>query len=75
LGGYLEHALPKWHFYPVAYEQHRLLFESAPAGTVSTFNDSRAVHLWNQMIEGTDKNARFPVDSPFERLWALYVTD
>ena len=71
--GYLEHALPKWHFYPVAYEESRRLFESAPAGGSSTFNGSRAVHLWNQLIDGADKNSRFPPDSPFERLWARYV--
>jgi hypothetical protein len=34
------------------------------------------VHFWNQIIEdgrAVDKNARFPSDSPFERLWARYI--
>jgi len=71
--GYIEHALPKWHFYPVAYEQNRLLFKRVPAGVPSTFDGSRAVHLWNQLIDGADKNARFPQDSPFEQLWSRYL--
>jgi hypothetical protein len=72
LGGYLEHALPKWHFYPIGYEESRRLFESPPPGAPANFNGSRAVHLWNQLLDGADKNARFPQDSPFERLWARY---
>jgi hypothetical protein len=71
--GYLGHALPHWHFYPVRYEENRVLFESPSAGEEPTFNGSRAVHLWNQLIEGPDKNGRFPPDSPFERLWARYL--
>ena len=74
--GYTEHALPKWHFYPIRYEDHRVLFQSPPPGENMTFADSRAVHLWNQLIEAghvLDKNARFPPDSPFERLWERYV--
>jgi hypothetical protein len=74
--GYTEHALPQWHFYPVRFEEHRVLFESPRAGADLSFHGSRAVHLWNQLIEAgrvLDKNARFPPDSPFERWWAEYV--
>ncbi len=74
--GYTKHALPSWHFYPVPYEDHRLLFESPRGGGATAFNGSRAVHLWNQLVEDgrtLDKNARFPADSPFEQLCARYV--
>jgi Glycosyltransferase sugar-binding region containing DXD motif len=70
--GYLEHALPQWHFYPVTFENHRVLFES---GTM-TFNGSRAVHIWNQLLDAgaaLDRDARFPADSPFEQLWTRYM--
>src|SRR5262249_39979268 len=74
--GYTEHALPKWHFYPVRFEDHRVLFESPEPGADVSFNGSRAVHLWNQLIEAgqvLDKRARFPMDSPFEQWWGRYV--
>jgi hypothetical protein len=73
LGGYIEHALPRDVFYLVTYENHRVLFESAPL----SLSGSRAVHFWNQIIEdgrSVDKNDRFPPDSPFEQLWARYMT-
>ena len=76
--GYAEHALPQWHFYPVRFEDHRVLFESPQAGVDLSFSRSRAVHLWNQIIEAgqsLDKNARFPADSPFEQWWARYVDE
>lgn len=72
--GYMEHVLPQWHFYPVTYENHRVLFEPGPVD----FTRSRAVHFWNQIIEGgnaVDKNARYPADSPFEQLWARYMDE
>lgn len=74
--GYIEHALPKWHFYPVRYEDHHVLFQSPNRDAGLTFNGSRAVHFWNQLIEAgrvLDKKARFPEDSPFEQLWEQYV--
>ncbi len=70
--GYLEYALPQAHFYPVTYENHRVLFESGPLA----WDGSRAVHFWNQIMEDgqdVDRNARFPADSPFEQLWARYM--
>jgi hypothetical protein len=76
--GYTEHALPQWHFYPIRYEDHRVLFESPRPGADMTFEGSRAVHFWNQLIvagHALDKHARFPLDSPFERLWERYVGD
>ena len=75
--GYLGHALPSWHFYPVSFAACRALFTSPVQGAVD-FGDSRAVHLWNQVLnmgEGFDKNARFPADSPFEQLCARYLRD
>jgi hypothetical protein len=73
--GYLHHALPTAEFYPVSFEDNGKLFVSAPHGELPTFEGSRAVHLWNQLIEGVDKNSRFPEDSPFERLYARFLRD
>jgi len=83
--GYLERALPSAHFYPVAAERWRTLFEAAPgvapvqgapaSGALPWGVESRAVHLWNNMAArspGFDKNARFAADSPFEVLCARY---
>ena len=73
--GYTAEALPAWHFYPVPHESFRRLFESPwPAGDIR-LDDSRAVHLWNNLLErepGQRKSAHFPSDSLFERLWARY---
>src|SRR6185295_9795178 len=74
--GYVERALPSWHFYPIAYEDYRVLFESPADGRDLSFRGSRAVHLWNHVIEygrALDKNRRFPADSPFEQLWLRYM--
>lgn len=74
--GYLDRALPQWHFYPVAYEEHRKLFEVPAHGAALSFGESRAVHFWNYVIgKGgvLDKNAHFAPDSPFEQLWARYM--
>ena len=73
--GHKSEALPRWHFYPVPHQNFRRLFESpGPAGNIR-LDDSRAVHLWNNLIEqqpGASKNARFPRDSLFEQLCARY---
>jgi hypothetical protein len=72
--GLLERALPSWHFYPVPHQRFRQLFES-PAGSPEDFGRSRAVHLWNNLLErlgAEHKASRFPPDSPFERLYARY---
>jgi hypothetical protein len=73
--GYAEKALPSWHFYPVSPLNFRRLFQSG-AGRPLEFQSSRAVHLWNHLLEeraGFDKNGRFPLDSPFELLCARYL--
>ena len=70
--GYVEKALPATHFYPVRCENWRAIFESSPEGRLPWTVDSRAVHLWQQMMRSApdfDKNGRFPADSPFEMLW------
>lgn len=69
-------ALPPEHFYPVRCEDWQSLFTSS----VSTAwpDEARAVHLWNNMTAqapGFDKDARFPADSPFERLCARYLPE
>ncbi len=68
--GVLDHALPTAHFYPVSCDGWQRLFSSAPGYTFPA--ESRAVHLWNNMLAGVDKNARFAADSPLERLCARY---
>lgn len=74
LFGLTDRALPSEHFFPVHCERWKSLFESATTGLPWT-ETSRAVHLWNNMTERQDvfdKEARFPVDSPFEQLCARY---
>jgi hypothetical protein len=74
--GYIHHALPSWHFYPVAFGDYRVLFESPSEGRTLTLQGCRAVHFWNRTIEKDgvlDKNARFALDSPFEQLWRRYM--
>lgn len=74
--GYIDHALPSWHFYPVSFRQYRVLFESPPEDSRLAFGNSRAVHFWNRTIEqdgAVSKDARFAADSPFEQLWSRYM--
>jgi Alpha 1,4-glycosyltransferase conserved region/Glycosyltransferase sugar-binding region containing DXD motif len=74
--GYADKALPSWHFYPVSPGNYRRLFETPANGSAIEFNGSRAVHLWNHLLEGQagfDKNTRFAAESPFERLCARYL--
>ncbi|WP_341502684.1 glycosyltransferase [Gallaecimonas sp. GXIMD4217] len=73
--GHDHQALPFWHFYPVHYSNWQVMFDTSTAGNEGFLGNARAVHLWNEMIRrdpGFDKDGRFPADSPFERLWALY---
>ena len=72
--GYLDRALPRTHFYPVRSEDWRVLFEPTRGGMLPWRDESRAVHLWNNMAARAshfDKNARFE-GSPFEILCAQY---
>jgi hypothetical protein len=74
--GYLDRAQPAAHFYPVKCEDWRLMFGSNPNQEPPWKEESRAVHLWQQMMKtspGFDKNARFPNDSPFEALCRRYL--
>jgi hypothetical protein len=74
--GYTAEALPAWHFYPVPYENFSALFASPGLNGEIRLDGSRAVHLWNNLLQQdgpAGKNARFAADSPFERLWAQYV--
>ncbi len=74
--GYIERAQPAAHFYPVQCEDWRVMFASARAAEPPWTAQSRAVHLWQQMMRsepGFDKDARFPADSPFEELCRRYL--
>jgi hypothetical protein len=74
--GYLGKSLPTVHFYPVSCDDWQVLFRRPWPGGFEFPPESRAVHLWNNMmrtVSGFDKNARFPAESPFERLCARYL--
>jgi len=76
--GYVDKALPSWHFYPVAPGQYRELFEKPAAGMTASLQNSRAVHLWNHLFVESgqfDKNSRFAPESPFEVLCARYLAE
>jgi len=76
--GYADRALPSWHFYPVSPQQYRTLFESPVGDGAALPSGSRAVHLWNHLLDEHgpfDKNHRFPPDSPYEQLCARYLND
>jgi len=74
--GYLDRAEPVAHFYPVRCENWRSLFESRHGASPLWTAESRAVHLWQEMMKRTvefDKNGRFAADSPFEELCRFYL--
>jgi len=74
--GYLDQAQPNTHFYPVHCEDWHALFESRPGAALPWTPESRAVHLWQEMMQrvpGFNKDARFPADSPFEELCRRYL--
>lgn len=74
--GYLGKAQPAAHFYPVRCEDWRVMFASSPHGVRPWGPESRAVHLWQQMMRtspGFDKDGRFAEDSPFEELCRAYL--
>jgi hypothetical protein len=68
-------ALPVSEFYDVPFDRWHTLYESS-SGNEPWMQKSRALHFANNQIRkraGFDKNARFPDDSPFERLWRRYL--
>jgi Glycosyltransferase sugar-binding region containing DXD motif len=74
--GYVHRAQPTTHFYPLHCEDWRALFESRADRGPLWGPESRAVHLWQEMMKrasGFDKNAQFPADSPFEALCRRYL--
>ena len=73
--GYLDRALPRTHFYPVRSADWRALFEPMRGGLLPWGDESRAVEPLRQRADHRlrfNKNARFPPDSPFERLCQRY---
>jgi hypothetical protein len=74
--GYIDKAQPAAHFYPVRCEDWLAMFTGGTNTHAPWMAESRTVHLWQQMMRrapGFDKNARFPADSPFERLCERYL--
>jgi hypothetical protein len=74
--GYIDKAQPVAHFYPIRCEDWRVMFSSGADTRLPWAAESRAVHLWQQMVHsvpGFDKNRRFPADSPFEELCRRYL--
>jgi hypothetical protein len=71
-----EVAKPYTTFYPVSAGNWDAIFDETFASGMSLFQDSYAIHLWNEMMrraEGFDKNGRFPEGSMIERLKAIYL--
>ena len=76
--GYADKALPAWHFYPVHYLRWREVFAPQSEEAYSKLGESRALHLWNEMMRREpdfDKNARFPESSLFEQLSRRFLKD
>ena len=74
--GYLERSQPCGHFYPVRCENWRTLFESRRGAALPWTPESRALHLWQEMMKRApdfDKDGRFAADSPFEELCRRYL--
>jgi hypothetical protein len=74
--GCLDQALPAAHFYPVGCDDWKLLFAASAGETFQFPSESRAVHLWNNMLKdvpGFDKSGTFPASSPFEQLCRRYL--
>lgn len=76
--GFVELALPPQEFYPAPFKQWRSVFEPTQRDWGATLANSKALHLWNEMMRreaGFDKNARFAPSSLFEQLCARYLKD
>ena len=70
------HAKSHLAFYPINPTNWDAIFDSTYASGMGAFQDSYAIHLWNEMMRrkpGFDKNGRFPADSLIERLKATYL--
>lgn len=69
--GYVDRALPFWHFYPIHFRNWRSIFDESLSENTAVIDGSYGLHLWNEMgrrATGFDKNARFPERSLFEQL-------
>ncbi|MEO8451929.1 MAG: glycosyltransferase [Gemmatimonadota bacterium] len=76
--GYIEKALPFWHFYPIHHTNWHTVFDTSLSDNPGLLAESRALHLWHEMfrsLPGFDKNARFPDSSVFEQLWRRYLDE
>jgi hypothetical protein len=73
--GHAGRALPHWHFYPVAPDDFRCLFDPAGSAKMPDLGRSRTVHLWNELLRqnGLDPRHAFPAAAPFERFCARYL--
>jgi hypothetical protein len=74
--GLFDRAKPYTTFYPVNALNWDAIFNETFASGLSLFQDSYAIHLWNEMMrraEGFDKNGRFPAGSLIERLREAYL--
>jgi hypothetical protein len=73
--GIADRAQPFWHFYPLHYKQWRTAFDTSLADNLEFLGNSKAIHLWNEMFrrdQNFNKDAQFPAESCFERLWRRY---
>lgn len=63
-------------FYPIHWTNWRCIFDETLKDDLGLFSDTRAIHLWNEMLRrepGFDKNAQFPQHSLIERLKSIYL--
>lgn len=66
-----QYAKPFMYFYPVDFMRWQNVFNSSFAGRIDFYENTHAVHLWNEMarnVPGFDKNAHFDEASLFEQL-------
>lgn len=76
--GYVDRALPFWHFYPVHFLNWRTVFDESLRDNTLLVGGSYGLHLWNEMtrrLPGFDKNGRFPEHSLFEQLCRRYLVN
>jgi len=69
-------AQPYIYFYPVHHSCWEAIFDETFKHDVALFNNSYAIHLWNEMMRRDntfDKDACFPEESLFEQLKTKYM--
>lgn len=72
----LNKSKPKDFFFPIHYSDWKLIYYSSIKIEDKTFENTYAIHLWNEMtrkMDGFDKNATFSKSSLIEQLKSKYL--